>query len=70
MTWLSMPQLSETYVNKAGSSAGVSAGLTMLMVLASRGALHGPMALLANFISVPVEVANALLIGSACMQRA
>jgi uncharacterized protein (DUF2062 family) len=36
---------------------GVSAGLTMLMVLASRGALHGPMALLANFISVPVELA-------------
>ena len=37
----------------------------MLMVLASRGALHGPMALLANFISVPVEVVAALLFGLA-----
>lgn len=36
---------------------GVSAGLTCLFIFASRGALHGPMALLANFISVPVELA-------------
>jgi len=38
--------------------AGVSAGLTCLFIFASRGALHGPMALLANFISVPVEVSK------------
>jgi hypothetical protein len=58
--WCGGPCLSSVvYTNKAGSSAGVSAGLTMLMVLASRGALHGPMALLANFISVPVEVTDA-----------
>ena len=36
--------------------AGVSAGLTCLAVFASRGALHGPMALLANLVSVPAEV--------------
>lgn len=35
---------------------GVSAGLCCLAILVSRGRLHGPMTLLANLLSVPVEL--------------
>lgn len=35
---------------------GVSAGLCCVAILVSRGKLHGPMTLLANLLSVPVEL--------------
>ena len=37
-------------------SVGVSAALSVAVVFPARPLLHGPMALLANFVSVPFEV--------------